>query len=102
MRFWDASAIVPLIADEPMRERLFALLDEDPEIVTWWGTSVEIASALARRERQSLLTADEVTAALSAARQIADSSHEIAPSTSIRRAAERLLRVHPLRATDSL
>ena len=102
MRFWDASAIVPLIADEPTRERLFALLEEDTEILAWWGTPVEIASALARREREELLTADEVTAALAAAREIMDACHEITPSTSIRRTAERLLRVHPLRAADSL
>jgi hypothetical protein len=35
-------------------------------------------------------------------RQLADRWHEIVPSDAVRRAAERLLRVHPLRATDSL
>ena len=63
---------------------------------------MEIASALARREREKLLTADQVEAALAAARQLADSWHEIVPSTSVRRTAERLLRVHALRAADSL
>ena len=102
MRFWDASAIVPLLADEPARERMLALLEEDPEVLLWWGTPVELASALARREREQLLTADEVTAALAAAREIVETCHEIAPSMSIRRTAERLLRVHPLRGADSL
>jgi len=62
----------------------------------------EIASALARREGEKLLDAAEVEAALATARQLADSWHEIVPSTSVRRTAERLLRVHPLRAADSL
>ncbi len=33
MRFWDASAIIPLIADEPDRERMLALVDSWQEIV---------------------------------------------------------------------
>jgi len=102
MRFWDASAIVPLIADEPMRKRLLDLLDQDSEIVAWWGTPVEISSALARREREKTLSAQEVTAAFAVARDLATSWHEIIPSDAVRRTAERLLRVHPLRAADSL
>lgn len=102
VKFWDASAIIALLADEPTRERLLALLEHDPEILAWWGTPVEIASALARREREKLLSADEVEAALGRARQLAESWHEIVPSASVRRTAERLLRAHPLRAADSL
>lgn len=102
VKFWDASAIIPLVVDEPPRGSLLRLLGEDPEILAWWGTTVEIASALARREREKLLAADEVEAALATARQLADSWHEIVPSTSVRRTAERLLRAHPLRAADSL
>ena len=102
MRFWDASAIIPLLADEPTREQLLELLEADPEMLVWWGTPVEIASALARREREQLLTADEVEAALESARALAESWHEIVPSATVRRTAERLLRVHALRAADSL
>ena len=92
MRFWDASAVIPLLSNEPSRERLLARLEQDPQVLIWWGTTVEIASALARREREQLLTADEVTHALALVRQLADSWHEIAPSDAVRRTAERLLR----------
>lgn len=102
MRFWDSSAIAPLFAAEGTRERLLKLLDEDAGIVAWWGTPVEIASALARRERGGLMTADEVAASLTAARALALTWNEVAPSDSLRRSAERLLRVHALRAADSL
>jgi uncharacterized protein len=102
MKFWDTSAIIPLLADEPTRERLLAILEDDPQIVAWWGTPVEIASALARRERENLITATEVEAALATTHQIADGWHEILPSDAVRRTAERLLRAHPLRAADSL
>ncbi|HTT04763.1 MAG TPA: type II toxin-antitoxin system VapC family toxin [Steroidobacteraceae bacterium] len=102
MKFWDASAIVALLVSEPAKERLITMLDEDPDVLVWWGTPVEIASALAGRERDGLLSADEVSTALGAARELAESWHEIVPSEAIRRTAERLLRVHPLRAADSL
>lgn len=102
MKFWDASAITPLLTEEPTRDRLLSLLDDDIDILVWWGTPIEIASALARREREGLLTADEVTEALIKAHKLAQGWHEIVPSDSIRRTAERILRAHPLRAADSL
>jgi predicted nucleic acid-binding protein len=102
MKFWDASAIIPLLAEEPTRERLLTVLEDDPQIVAWWGTPVEIASALARRERENLISAAEIEAALIAMRVLADGWHEILPSDAVRRTAERLLRAHPLRAADSL
>ena len=102
MRFWDASALVALLGGEPQAARLLELLEQDAEILAWWGTPVEIASAVARREREQQLSAEQAEAALTAARRIADSWHEIAPSAAIRRNAERLLRLHPLRAADSL
>jgi len=102
MRFWDTSALLPLLVDEPARERLTALLEEDSEVLAWWATPVEMAFALARREREGLLTAEEVAAALNAARALAESWHEIVPSDAVRRTAERLLRTHPLRAADAL
>jgi uncharacterized protein len=102
MKFWDSSALLPLLVDEPSRERLLAILEEDSEVLAWWGTPVEIVSAVARREREGLLTADEVAAALAAARALAQGWHEIVPSEAVRRTAERLLRTHPLRGADAL
>jgi predicted nucleic acid-binding protein len=102
MKFWDSSALLPLLVDEPARERLIELLEKDGDVLAWWGTPVEIASAIARREREGLLTADEAAAALAGARVLADGWHEIVPSDAVRRTAERLLRTHPLRAADAL
>ncbi len=45
MRYWDTSAILPLIVDEAARERVLELYEEDSEIVAWWAAPVEIASA---------------------------------------------------------
>jgi predicted nucleic acid-binding protein len=102
MKFWDTSAIIPLLADEPTRELLLAILDDDPEVIAWWGTPVEIASALARRERENVIDAPQVEASMATARALSESWYEVLPSDAVRRTAERLLRAHPLRAADSL
>lgn len=102
MRYWDTSAVLPLIVDEPTRQRLLALYEEDQQIVTGWATPVEVVSAVARREREGTITADEADAALKAAKRIGAAWHEVVPSDVVRRTAERLLRLHNLRAADSL
>ncbi|OGV64486.1 MAG: hypothetical protein A3K19_21395 [Lentisphaerae bacterium RIFOXYB12_FULL_65_16] len=48
MRFWDSSAIVPLLVHEPTSRRLLALLQEDPRMIAWGGASLECVSAIAR------------------------------------------------------
>ena len=102
MKFWDASAIVPLILTESRRETLLEMLQADPAMVVWWGTPVECGSAIARREREGGLGAAEATAALSRLRTLARSWSEVIASDSVRSTALRLLRTHPLRAADSL
>lgn len=71
-------------------------------MLAWWGTPVEIASALARRERERALTADEVAVAMSIVKELSDGWHEIVPTPAVRLTAQRMLRMHPLRAADSL
>ena len=53
MRFWDASAIVPLLIAEASTRRLQAFAASDPDMLVWWGSGVECASALARLEREA-------------------------------------------------
>ncbi len=102
MKFWDASAIVPLLVAEAATRRLQALAAEDPDILVWWGSAIECVSALARLERDAALNAKAMTLALQRLRQLAAAWHEIDPSDAIREAATRFLRVHPLRAADAL
>lgn len=102
MRYWDTSAILPLLVDEPARDRLIALYRQDAQMLAWWGTPVEMASAISRREREGKISPVAADAALQAAKRLAAAWHEVVPSDAIRRTAERLLRVHALRAADSL
>ena len=102
MKFWDASALVPLLVDEPTTSPIQSLVLADPAMFVWWGTQVECASAVARLERDGLLDEDGVERAFGRLRQLAGSWNEIDPSDAVREAAIRFLRVHPLRAADSL
>lgn len=102
MRFWDASAIVPLLVAEASTRRLQALAEKDSAMLVWWGSEIECVSALARLEREGALAAPAVTRALKRMRELSDSWHEVDPSDAVREAAGRFLRVHPLRAADAL
>jgi predicted nucleic acid-binding protein len=102
VRFWDASAIVPLLVAEPSSQALLDLLGQDPVMVVWWGAPVECTSALARRERDGDLTVADATTSLERLRALAAGWHEVLPVDAVRGTAQRLLRVHPLRCADSL
>jgi hypothetical protein len=47
MRFWDASAIIPLLTSESTTAALQSLAEKDPSMLVWWATEVECASAIA-------------------------------------------------------
>ena len=102
MRFWDASAIVPLLVAEASTRRLQALAAKDTAMLVWWGSEIECVSALARLEREGTLAGPAVPRAFKRMRALADSWHEVDPSDAVREAAVRFLRVHPLRAADAL
>lgn len=102
MRFWDSSAIVPLIIDEPGRSALLEILESDPVMVVWWGTPVELVSAVSRRERDGGLDPAVAAAAVDRVRKLERAWHQVTSSDAVRNRAQRLLRVHPLRAADSL
>ena len=102
MKFWDASAIVPLLVAEAWTRRLQALAANDSDMLVWWGSEVECVSALARLERDGALDARAMTLALSRLRDLAEAWHEVDPSDALRQTAVRILRVHALRAADAL
>jgi len=102
VRFWDASAIVPLLIAEALTRRLQALAVKDPDMLVWWGSEVECVSGLARLERDATLDPQAVVLAFHRLKQLADGWHVIDPSGIVRETAMRFLRVHALRAADAL
>ena len=101
MRFWDTSAIVPLLLEQEATAELAELLASDPEIVVWWATPVECASAAARLRRQEVLSVAGEERALEILGALRSSWLEVLPSEEVRDHAARLLRVHALKAADA-
>lgn len=102
MKFWDSSAIIPLVVEEASSAALTQELHEDPHMLVWWATPVECVSALARLEREGLLDAAGLSQTLERLVDLELSWSEVQPIERLRIHATRLLRVHPLRASDSL
>ena len=102
MRFWDTSALVPLLLEQPATALAREMLEVDPEIAAWWGTPVECASAAARLRRAERLSAVDESRVLDLIGRLQDSWLEVLPSQEVRNQALRLLRVHSLKAADAL
>lgn len=102
MRYWDTSAIVPLLVDEDASDAVKDAFDADPLVVTWWGTAVECVSALARLEREGAMTPADMQIANERLDALEMTWAEVQPSDQVRDLASRLLRVHALRAADAL
>jgi Predicted nucleic acid-binding protein, contains PIN domain len=99
--FWDTSALVPLCAGQqitPQAERLYRQFD----VVIWWATPLEIASALARLLRTKHIHSAEFSESHKIAKQISESSFVIQPSDSLLARAMRLVEHHDLAAADAL
>jgi hypothetical protein len=102
VRFWDSSAIVPLLAEEPASRACREVLRRDGAQVVWWLTRTEALSALCRRQRDGALTRAELGRAAQRLEKLAARWAEVEPIPAVREAAERLLRLHRLRAADAL
>ena len=102
MKFWDSSAIVPLLVEEALTEKILELYRQDQSVFAWWGTRVECASALARVERAEGLEPALSSEAFDRLELLADSWNEIESGAAVRETAQRFLRVHDLRAADAL
>ena len=102
MKYWDSSALVPLFVEESTTQQLTSAYLEDDLILTWWGSEVECASAIARLERDGDLTLEATTEALRRLTQVSDTWAVVDPGAAVRDTARRMLRAHDLRAADAL
>ena len=101
MRFWDTSALVPLLAEEPGSATARALLREDPSLCIWWAARTECLSGLQRRLRERKLTRGGFETARRRLLDLEAAATVVQPSEAVRERAERLLAVHALRAADA-
>ncbi len=98
--FWDSSALVPLCVREVTSRQAQSQLRKSLPVV-WWGSPVEVHSAISRLHRLGKLKDVEKQGALSRLAVLTRGWREILPGDPVRDLATRLLDGHELRAADS-
>jgi predicted nucleic acid-binding protein len=99
--FWDASALVPLCVRQGITPRVESLY-ESYQVVVWWATPVEIASALARLVRTREINSSDCAKARRVAVALADVWAVIQPSNALRSNATQLVDRYDLQAADAM
>jgi predicted nucleic acid-binding protein len=102
MRFWDSSALIPLLIREKSSEELGHLLANDHQIVASIITPIEIQSALWRRRHHDELDVDQHTEAEQTFAKVSEAWSEVSDIFSTRQIALDLITRHVLRAADAL
>lgn len=101
MRYWEASALVPLIIAETKSGWARDRFSEDDQIITWAWTRTEIVSAIERRTREGTLTRLQRRNVLRQFDVFASHWDEVTDILSVRARANLLLARHSLRAADA-
>lgn len=101
MRYWDASALVPIVVAEADSDIVRGWLSEDGGVTTWVWTHTEITSAIERRARAGSLTRPQRREVLDRFSAFARSWDEVTEVLAVRARANALLARHPLRAADA-
>ena len=102
MRFWESSALVALVVEQPATARMRTLLEDDADLAVWVLTDVEVRSAIERLAREGALSREGVEACLHKADLFWEQLRVIDLIGSVKQRAKRLLARHPLRAADAL
>lgn len=101
MKFWDSSALVPLVVSEKETDFCMKTLLQDQEMLIWCLSKLEIMSALCRQLRDKTLGGPEFQKAKSRVNDFIDRAYEVKAIEKVRQRALRLLEVHTLRAADA-
>ena len=78
------------------------LLDDDPDVMLWWGTPVELVSGACRLRRNGVLDDRDLSLLMTKIDEVVSEADQIDPDEQIRLAALRAVRTHDLRAADAL
>ena len=91
--------MLPLILREAKSD-FYLRRAREATVVTWWGSYVECAVALARHAREGNAPS-QIAEAYRALDELADGWQEVRSDEKLRRAAVRAARLHQIRAADA-
>ena len=101
MRYWDSSALVPLLVEEASSDALRLLLQDDDNLVTWSWTQTEVVSAIERRCRESNHFRSQRREIMADFSSFASFWYKFSEMPEIQSRAAELLARYPLRAADA-
>lgn len=102
MRFWDSSALIPLMISEARSGDVERLLLEDADIVSAAIAPIEVTSAVWRRKHRNELTLDEIYQADRVFAELSRNWRSIEQYPDIVDRSLVLLSRHRLRTLDAL
>lgn len=102
MRFWDSSALLPLLSEEKFSDIATSLLREDADVTVWWGTWVECSVAIGRLRRENKLTETGEEETRVTLDRLSVDWMEVEPTDELRLLTMLVSRDHPLKAADRL
>ncbi len=102
VRFWDTSALVPLVVEEAASKACRKLLRDKATVAVWALTRTEMTSAVWRRARSGDLELAAMPRVLARIAALASQWSEVVDLELVRDRADRLLGQHALRAADAL
>lgn len=102
MRFWDSSALVPLVVAQAASAIADTWFAADPIPAVWTLTTVEMSSAIQRLLRDGVIGENEADEAERRAADLMRACNVVVDVETAKSQAQRLVRLHPLRAADAL
>lgn len=99
--FWDASALAPLCVHEAASRRAQIYLRKFAPVV-WWGSLVEVHSAICRLHRGKAISDFDKQGAVARLQLLSRGWREVLPDDQVRELAMDSLDKYSLRAADSL
>ena len=99
--FWDTSTVVPLCVRQDISQDVQRLWRNTSRVIVWWGTTIEVRSAVSRLYQENFIDSKGLQFALARLEIIRRKWAEIVPSEKVRDIAETLPDAYGLRALDS-
>jgi predicted nucleic acid-binding protein len=99
--FWDSSSLVPLCVTQAASEKARQLVQEY-SLVAWWGTSIEIASAIQRLTRTGDISQQEGQASHLRRKKLVKTFRTIQAEGPVLEQAEAIILKYPVKAADAM
>src|SRR5438552_7581764 len=102
VRFWDSSAVVPLLIHQERSSRVASWVSGDNVMVVWTLTPVEVVSELRRLVRERAVSEDAARVAEIRLGEMRERCHVVIDVEVVKSLESRLLRLHSLCAFAAL